>query len=179
MTAQQWVGLGVRLFAIALFYLTFQSVVSIPMALAGSGVEQRVWFVYVIGALYFFVAIALWLFPMTVAHRIVPKTRDTPSLRTSAFDAARVGVALLGLWLLIQSVPSLVLFLINTYLFAGSGSIFGAMSAAGKMQIVVHAVNVLVALVLLLRAEAAARFIMRPSKEAETAAASRSAPDVE
>jgi hypothetical protein len=179
MTAQQWVGLGVRLFAIWLLYLTFQSVVAIPMALAGSGMEQRAWLAYVIGALYFLVAIALWVFPMTVAHRVVPRTRDNQSLKTSAFDAARVGVALLGLWLLIQAVPSLVLFLLNTFLFAGSGSIFGAMSAEGRIQIVVHALNAAVALVLLLRAEAVARFILRPSREAEVAATSQTAPDVE
>lgn len=168
MTAQQWVGFGVRLFAIWLFVTCLQYLVLIPQALTRAGQSGNLTLPYVIGALYLVVAVLLWMFPLTIAHRLVPKSQDTTLLRPNAFDTARVAIALLGLWLLIQSALPFILFIFNTVWFAGSGSIFGAMSPEQRMQTAVHAVGILIALFLLLRSAAVARFILR--SEGESAA---------
>jgi hypothetical protein len=175
MTPQQWVGLGVRLFAVWLFVTGLQYAVSIPAAISRAGADGNAVWSYVFGAAYFAIAVLLWIFPMAMAHRIVPKSHDTIHLRPAAFDAARVGIALLGLWLLVQYAMPFVLFVFNLLFFAGHGSYFGALSPEHRLQVLVYVVGTAVALFLLLKSTTVAKLILGSRTELPPAAEPRGA----
>lgn len=159
MTAQQWVGLGVRLFAIWLLLSAIQFAVMIPVALKGAG-EYSNNASYFFAAVYAVAAVLLWVFPMAVANKLVPRTHAEGPLTGQAFDLARVGSAMLGLYFLASSGSRLVLFLLNTILFAGSASIYASMSSEGRLQLFVHGATVAIGLFLLLRSSSVARLVL-------------------
>jgi hypothetical protein len=166
MTPQQIVGLGIRLFAIWL------AVRTIPYLVAFQGVpaEQRPPGAYLVVVAYAIVAVLLWFFPMTIAHKLVPRTQFAEPLRVPAFEAARVGCALLGLWLLTQSGPGLISLVFRGYLVSGSDAIFSGLSADQKVDIGIYSLEILIAILLLARSSSFARFITRESaaKDSDT-----------
>jgi hypothetical protein len=159
MTRQQIVGLGVRLFAIWLavraipYLVAFQAV---PAEQSPPAVS-----VYLVVVAYTIVAVLLWFFPMTIAHKLVPRTQFAEPLRVPAFEAARVGCALLGLLLLIQSGPGLVSLVFRGYVVSGSDAIFSGLSSDQKVDIGIYSLEILIAILLLARSSSFARFITR------------------
>jgi len=95
MTPQQVVGLGVRLFAIWLALIGLPYVVYIPLLLARQHVDFGTTTAYLIGAGFFIVAILLWIFPWSFAHRLIPRTTFDNVLTVSTSEAAKVGVVCL------------------------------------------------------------------------------------
>ena len=91
MTPQQVVGLGVRLFAVWLALAGLPYVIYIPFALARQNVDAGTIWSYSIGATFFMGAILLWIFPMVVAHRLIPKTTFDNVLTASTSEVAKVG----------------------------------------------------------------------------------------
>lgn len=166
MTPQQIVGLGVRLFAIWLGLVGLQYVWTIPAALARQPIESGLSLPYFIGLAYFVVAALLWLFPLVVAHRLIPKTRFDNVLQATPLDAARVGCCLLGLWLLLTSGPALVSYLFRVFLISGSGPFFSALNVDQKLDLAFYFIQVVIAAILVFRANAIASRIMRPSATA-------------
>jgi hypothetical protein len=162
MTPQQIVGFGVRLYAIWLVVSSIPYLIAIPGALAQHGLEGAP-VAYSLGVIYLVVAIFLWAFPMTVAHKLVPRTQFTEPLRVAAFDAARVGCALLGLWLLIRSGPGLVSLVFRAYVVSGSGPVFSGLTSDQKLDIGIYVLEILIAVVLLVRSASFARFVTRES----------------
>lgn len=53
-------------------------------------------------------AIALWTFPMSIAHKLVPRTNQSNVLRVPARQATAAAAAILGLWALIGALPHLI-----------------------------------------------------------------------
>ena len=53
--------------------------------------------------------LALWLFPHTIARRLLGTRSAEPAPPASANTWLRMGCALIGLWLLATSVPALML----------------------------------------------------------------------
>ena len=162
MTPQQTVGLGVRLFAVWLATTGLPYVLSIPLALGEMRVERGTALAYAIGAGYVLAALLLWFFPMTVAHRLVPRTRFEDKLASSAPELARVGLCLLGLWLLMKYAPALVSFFFRAFLVAGEASLFGSLDAGQKLDLALLVAETLVALLLVFRAERLADRLLRP-----------------
>lgn len=161
MTPQQVVGMGVRLFAIFLALTALQYASTVPVALARSGWESGAP-AYMVAIGYATAALALWHFPMVVAHKLVPRTHDQCGFSPQLYDLARVGCALLGLWLLIRSLPAATSLFFRAYLVSGtSGSIFGSMSVEAKLDLLYYAVELSIALFMLIRSASAARFILR------------------
>ncbi len=90
MTPQQVVGLGVRLFAIWLALVGLPYVIYVPFALARQHVDAGTMWSYLTGTTFFIVAILLWIFPMVVAHRLLPKTTFDNALTASTSEVAKV-----------------------------------------------------------------------------------------
>jgi hypothetical protein len=135
-------------------------IVSIPTALAESKLEG-ISVAYSVGVVYAILAVLLWLFPMAVAHKLVPRTQFAEPLRVPAFEAARVGCALLGLWLLIRSGPGLVSLVFRAYVISGSGPVFSGLSPDQKIDVGIYVLEVLIALFLLVGSSSFARFVAR------------------
>ncbi len=161
MTPQQIVGLGVRLFAIWLALVGLPYVIYIPFALAKQHVDAGTMWSYLIGATFFVVAILLWLFPMVVAHRLIPKTTFDDALTASTSEVAKVGCCLLGLWLLIKSGPALASFLFRGFLVAGEGALFSSLNVDQKLDLAVLVVETAIAILLVTRASIVASLLMR------------------
>jgi NO-binding membrane sensor protein with MHYT domain len=105
MTAQQYVGVFVRLFAIWLLFLAVQTV-GMALQLESHG---RPYGSYAIAAVLSVVAIILWRFPMFVAHRLVPQDASEPRLPPSSAEIATVACIVLGLWLCVaRAFPSFI-----------------------------------------------------------------------
>jgi hypothetical protein len=162
MTPQQIVGLGVRLFAIWLAVSGIPYLVAIPGALAQHSLEG-VPVAYSVGVAYAVVAALLWFFPMAIAHKLVPRTQFAEPLRVPAFEAARIGCALLGLWLLIRSGPGFVSLVFRAYVVSGSGAVFSGLAPDQKIDIGIYCLELLIAILLLVRSSSFARFITRES----------------
>ena len=108
MTPQQVVGMAVRLFAIWLVVIAFQlyglaraTVYMAPYKTSASMIYGGV-------VLALILAVVLWLFPMLVAHKIVPRTHHTNTLRMPAREATAAASAILGLWVLIGALPQVM-----------------------------------------------------------------------
>lgn len=113
MTPQQIVGLFVRLAAIYMAYTSCNIFVIASVAADHlPGMQSLSWG---LGAGALVLAALLWLFPMAVAHALIPKTRETNVILLPARQAAAVGSALLGLWAVVNVVPHLPLMLYRVF----------------------------------------------------------------
>jgi hypothetical protein len=163
MTPQQIVGLAVRLFAIWLALVSLQYVWAIPAALAKQNMDGGATFSLFIGLGYIVVAALLWFFPMTVAHRLIPRTSFENVLRVAPTEAARVGSCLLGLWLLLTSGPALVNYLFRAFLVSGTGPVFSSLNVDQRIDLAYYVVQVVISVILIVCAGAIASRIMRPA----------------
>ena len=159
MTPQQIVGLGIRLFAIWLAVTGLQYIFRIPAALEAAHADEKAIGAYIIAAAYAVVALLLWFFPMWTAHKLLPRTNFENSLNLQPLEAARVGCALIGLWFFAQGFLDAVWFLFRAFLSTGSQSAFESLGSSAKLDFAVTAVNLIFALVLILRAETFAAFV--------------------
>ena len=108
MTPQQVVGMAVRLFAIWLVVIAFQlyGLARATVYMAPDKTSASMIYGGVVLALI--LAVVLWLFPMLVAHKIVPRTHHTNTLRMPAREATAAASAILGLWVLIGALPQVM-----------------------------------------------------------------------
>ena len=136
MTPQLIVGIGVRLFAVWLAVAGAAGLGSFFAALSQPSTEDAAGFALIVPVIYCFLAAGLWLFPMSVAHRLVPKTRFENVLSVAPLELARVGSALLGLWLLARSIPWLGAVVTRILLFeAHNASFFNSLPLETKFYL--------------------------------------------
>lgn len=116
MTHAQIVGLGVRLFAIWLALYALGGLSQLWAFIerdfkdpGGAGV------VMALAALMGFVAVLLWVFPLSVARKLIPRTAlDQPTtLPLEHVEAA--GFCLMGLWVLASAIPSAFMWAVFVY----------------------------------------------------------------
>src|SRR5687768_14258130 len=108
MTSAQIVGLGVRLFAIWLVVSLLRHVPGIwlfNVSDAAGGDNSTNVVIVVVGVLILALAAVLWLFPLTVANKLIPHSSRTDHIYVPIEQAEGVGFSLLGLWVLSSSVP--------------------------------------------------------------------------
>jgi hypothetical protein len=107
MTPQQIVGLFVRIFAVWLAVSGIQ-IIGYGVALdAQPGMERSV-APYAMAIVIFVLAVALWFFPMVVAHKLVPRTHFDNVLRIPAHETAVIACLVLGLWIFVaRALPTL------------------------------------------------------------------------
>jgi len=163
MTPQQIVGLGIRLLAIWLAIASFQYFVAIPAALENAQFSEKSIQAYVVAVIYACAALLLWLFPMWLAHKLLPRTRFENTINLQAAEAARVGCALIGLWFSIQGLLNAVWFLFHAFLMASSQSLFQSLGKDAQLDFIVTVANLAVGLVLIFQAGTFASFVIRPT----------------
>jgi hypothetical protein len=152
MTPQQLVGLGVRLFAVWLALtsigtlsalLTTQLPEGTPKAL-GIGLNVA----YLVGAA------ALWFLPMAVAHRLLPRTSHTNAIFAGGFEIARAGTCLLGLWLLIKTLPTIAWYVFKMAAVTSVSPAIDAFNSDAKVDMAVIVFQLSVAVILIVKSAA-------------------------
>jgi hypothetical protein len=162
MTPQQLLGIGIRLFALWLAVTSVGYFGSIPGALSKmpTGTGSAVALAYGLGGAYLLCAIVLWFFPMFIAHRLLPKTSHENYLKVPAFDLARVGCGLIGLWLMAKALPIIVWLLFRSFLIVEAGSTFSSLPPESKVDVSVAFFGVLFALLLMVKSSVFARAVL-------------------
>ena len=157
MTVQQVIGLALRLVAL---WLVMQALVVATRGMASSG-DGAEWFFYVAAGLHLVLAVFLWVFPMSVAHRLLPRTSHTDKIITNSNQIAVAGVALLGLWGLVTTLPSLFYAVLNASMLAGGGSLFESLTddGADTVNLMTALFKLVLSCVLLFKARRIARFL--------------------
>ena len=165
MTPQQLLGTGIRLFALWLALTSIGYFGSIPTALSKlpTNTGSTVAVAYALGGAYLLGAIALWFFPMFVAHRLLPKTSHGNCLRVPAFDLARVGCGLIGLWLMAKALPTIVWLLFRSFLIVEAGSTFSSLPPEAKLDVSVAFFGMLFAFLLIVKSSLFARTVLATS----------------
>lgn len=168
MTPQQFIAVGIRLAAIGMALASLKYVISIPVALARyESLSDKAAYSYWIGAIYFGVAVLLWFFPMSLAHKIAPRTQFDNHVNLQGLEAARVGCALIGLWFLFNGASDLVWLLFRALLVTGDQSGFQTLAADTKVNIAVSLFEAVFAVILIFRAADFARLVFRPLRAQE------------
>jgi hypothetical protein len=103
MTPQQFVGTAARLFSLFMLSVTLR-MFGVVRAFQDQLPNAGAW-VYLMPLSTFALALFLWLFPMTVAHKLIPRTEHTNTINLAAREMAAVGTVVLGLWVLLDSLP--------------------------------------------------------------------------
>ena len=171
MTPQQLVGTAVRLFALWLFFYSLIFLMSILPGIFADLPYKRHDIVvgsYMLGGVGLVVSILLWLFPLVIANLLIPRTRYTNhlSFSASARELARIGCALLGLWMFCKALPALVWFIFWSMLLTNdTSSSFSTLDAQGKLKLAFALFQVAFAVLVIVKAGAFARFVL-PDSEA-------------
>jgi hypothetical protein len=165
MTPQQLVGLGVRLVAVWFAISSIRYLSSVPLYLVATNeVAERVYQAYIVAAAYLIAALLLWFFPLTIAHKLIPRTQYNDTLRIQYEPAAHVGCALVGLWLLTKSLPGFFGTLLSLVLNDLS---FRELASYSQVEFGVYAFEILISAFLIFRAKVFARLIARDQDTAQ------------
>ncbi len=117
MSKEQVVGLAVRLFAIYLFlYGVTQVFALLPMLRMAQyqGGVAPIFYIIIVALIYFLVCILLWVFPLFVARRLIPRDPDTrPGINTG--DIFTLAFIVLGIWILASTIPEAVSLFITLF----------------------------------------------------------------
>jgi hypothetical protein len=155
MTPQQLVGLGVRLFALWLALTSIGTLSAFFTTEFPDGAARNVGIslpvVYLIGAAI------LWFLPMVVAHRLLPRTGHTNLISAGGFEIARAGACLLGLWLLVKTLPTAAWYIFRMVAVTSAGPAIDAFNSDAKIDMGVILFQLVLALVLIVKSEAFAR----------------------
>ncbi len=164
MTPQQIVAIGVRLFAVwlALTSITFFNITPATMEITGVKFDpNNYWF----GAVHIVAALLLWFMPMAVAHKLLPRTQYENTMQAARVDLARVGCALMGLWLVARETPNLLWVIWKAMLLTGTPSLVSGFSAETKIELGVSACVLAIGLLFVFKASIFARIVVPETVE--------------
>lgn len=166
MTSHQAVGLASRLFAVWLALASFQSWL-VARAVLTRGIADAAWLTYSVPAIYWLAAVLLWFYPMSIAHRLVPRTRFEDRITLPAQQVVLVACIVLGLAVvLVRALPLLAGYLSWAILWVGAGSRLSAAEAHRHLDLLEGAMQLGVGLVFVLKAQAVAAHVMPgPARE--------------
>jgi hypothetical protein len=159
MTPQQIVALGIRLLALLVGFYSLRFLLFLPASMNSTNLANQVHISYIIGTLALLAAALFWFFPMVIAHRILPRTRFDTQLNLQAFEAARVGCSLIGLWFAVSVAPNLIWFLFSTLVNSAEQPFFRSLNADDRMTFVFYLVEFALALILIFRSHIFARIV--------------------
>jgi hypothetical protein len=160
MTPQQLVGVACRLFAIWLGITALQAV-GIAQAMMAQDRSGTLPLPYFLAGMYLAAGIVLWLFPMWVAHRLIPRTQFQDKLRLPARDAVMVGCVILGLWVLVvRAIPSLSWYISIAAFWLANGQPLTTMDSSRHLELVNGLVNLIVGWLLVAKYDRIGRLIL-------------------
>ena len=169
MTPQQTVALGIRLLAIVVLVLSVKYLVYVPISPVGNVLDQiSVRLAYLIGGVCLLVAVLLWLFPMAIAHKIVPRTRFDNYLTLNAHEAARVGCSLVGLWFLTQAIPYALWFIFTSFASSGEQSFFRSLSSSQRITLAFYVCQIILSILLIIKSDWFALLTLRKREQSES-----------
>jgi hypothetical protein len=172
MTPQQAVGLAGRLFAIWLALASIQSWM-VVRDLQSQGVVESDWLRYSAPAIYWLAAAVLWLFPMSIAHRLIPRTRFEDRLRLPAQQVVLVACVALGLFvILVRALPALAAYGSMAAIWIANGQALSSMDVARHARLLEGAIELAVGLVFALKAHAITARLVPPAPAREHASPS-------
>ena len=155
MTPQQLVGLGIRLFALWLALTSIGSLSAIWSAQLPEGAPKGLGIG--IGIAYLVGAAVLWFLPMAVAHRLLPRTSHTNAISAGGFEIARAGACLLGLWLLVKTLPTAAWYVFRMAAVTSAGPAIDAFNSDAKVDMAVIVFQLVLAALLMTKSEAFAK----------------------
>ena len=155
MTPQQLVGLGIRLFALWLALTSIGSLSAIWSAQLPEGAPKGLGIG--IGIAYLVGAAVLWFLPMAVAHRLLPRTSHTNAISAGGFEIARAGACLLGLWLLVKTLPTAAWYVFRMAAVTSAGPAIDAFNSDAKVDMAVIVFQLVLAALLIGKSEAFAK----------------------
>ncbi|HYE39773.1 MAG TPA: hypothetical protein VEB23_07565 [Ramlibacter sp.] len=166
MTPQQAVGLACRLFAVWLALGSFQGWMLVRAAQT-QGIAQAEWVQYSVPGIYWLAAVLLWFFPMSIAHRLLPRTRFEDRMALPAQKVLVVACIVLGLLVLaLRALPALVGWLSMATLWLANGQALAAMGPEGHVRLLEGLLQLAVAFAFVFKAHAIAdRILPRPGRE--------------
>jgi hypothetical protein len=160
MTPQQIVGLAVRLFAIWLALTAIQAV-GLAMSMEQQPGAAATVAPYGFAALFVVVAIFLWLFPMVVAHKLVPRTRFEDNVRAPANELLFVACVVLGLWVIVaRAVPPLAYYISVAAFWVKNGQAIATLGQSQHISFLVGLIHLAIGLLLVLRARRIAAYLL-------------------
>jgi hypothetical protein len=163
-TPQQIVAIGLRLVSILLVICGFRYLVPILVGIDNGHWDVQAGASAVTGVLMIAVAVVLWLFPMMIAHAIIPRTRFENRINLNSLEAARVGCCLIGLWQVVESVPYLLWLVLGAIALGGSQSFFQSFNYDSRLTIVYHLARIVFGIVLVIKADWFALLAFRSRK---------------
>ncbi|ENM5736202.1 GNAT family acetyltransferase [Vibrio mimicus] len=134
MNVRTILSIGIRVFAV---FLILEAVYTTLSFMTVKDIARENIGLLVVPVIYVVIAIIAWSFPFTIAKKLMPievSTEDVTSI--SAFDLARVGVALMALNLIINSAWSVIPAIISV------SSHYGGDSKASLSSLMMLAVGV-------------------------------------
>lgn len=122
MRNEQIVGLAIRLFAIFLFILALRQATGLIWYFVDSvTVRAGLGFALVSTLAPAAVALFLWLLPLTIATKLIPRLKtDEPRSALTATDIASVAFPILGLWVLTFAIPDTFYWITFTFILKNS-----------------------------------------------------------
>ena len=110
MLPHQVVAVAVRLFAISLALAALNALPIVTIGQFSLGGGHPPGFVYSLFLIVLTMALALllWVFPYSVAGKLVPKTAEPAAETTAADTWLAIGCAVIGLWILSRALPGLL-----------------------------------------------------------------------
>ena len=165
MTPQQLVGIGIRLLALWWLYHGAQSMLQLLFLFndpATAGIRDSSLFPGIVATVFYVLAaIFFWNAPMWTAHKLIPRTAHDNVLNVSLFDTARVGCALIGIWVLATTLQNVVWFLTSVLIASGSGSAFMAMTRENRVSFFVDVFQIALGFALVFRSHWFARLMTK------------------
>jgi hypothetical protein len=162
MTPQQVIGIAIRIVAI-FFWISSLSYISTLLASLYSTLPESKNIVHasILGGFTFiFTGLTLWIFPMAIAHKLLPRTHyDNLLTALPAREYARMGCALVGLWLFAKASASLAWFVLRAYLVFDGGSVFSNLTLENKAELLVSIFELGLSVLLIAKSSDFAKFV--------------------
>jgi len=149
MTPQQIVGLGVRLLAVWIVLRGLDVFLMNASAFRAMNLTDKVINTALLTVWWLGVAGLMWLFPMWIAHRLIPRTKFENKLDLNALDAARVGCCLIGLWIFANQLNTFVWLIFHGALSPGDSSVIRQLADQEKIQFLAVAIQLLFSIALI------------------------------
>ena len=162
MTPQQIVGLAIRLFSIWLVILALQILGYGNELNSQPGIGATNAHYWLSGGV-FLLAVLLWLFPMIVAHKLMPQTQFDNVLRVPAQEAVVVACVIFALWLfLVKVLPTLAFYIPLFVVMAHDRLPISNSKEFHVTRLAPIAIELVIAMLLAGKAHAISKFLLTP-----------------
>jgi drug/metabolite transporter (DMT)-like permease len=121
----------------------------------------------IMGAVLLLVAIVLWVFPLTISRRILPRAESDHGIQANSGELAKVAVGLFGLWLVAISGRTLLWYVTRLLLFTDptSGPLVSQRSPEVKADLFMGCAEIVLGFAIIKQSGAIARWISKHGGE--------------